>query len=448
MKEVYGTMLSQDEANELRRYLVDEKLRNNGENFAYSHTVYPGDEKKTIQFQLIEYANWTYEGHKNKEINLRLSEKGIELLFKTKEMFSEMQISITALFLKQQLEKGEFAPALNAAKDLIFQIDSQRNSIDRYSEKIRRNAISALEKDRLNQTIENSTNQTKQEKEQINDLRKNIDEIKMNYINGVLTKRERKKYETILQIDSLLDSCNSKIAILFTKKLDLSTTARSSVELLIENLFAKKFNFEQAVLQNWVTKRVTQEKAHKLLKPIMPVKYPKTYHPMWAFKTQTVKKVNHNLEKMLPELSEEEKEAEILKLKQQEEKDFQNFKRMAEYLLLPLIEKEYYFISDVLKDLRENNLSLYSELENQDFQLFLDTVMALHFNTYKQFEMHDLDEIAHDPDENKVLISITNENDELEDIGGFLIVETEKEFEFANGAMITDFIILRKEKKE
>src|SRR5690625_1943718 len=155
MNQRYGVSMTHEEAYELRKYMVDDKLRNGGKKFTFPFTDDNGQDK-TIAFDLIQNEKWSR--NKN-EVRLILTEKGIEMLFKTKEMYSEMQITVTMLYFKQQLEKGSFSPALNAAKELLFQIDQQRKSIDTTSEQIKRNALSSFNQQRLERQLEKSFEQ-------------------------------------------------------------------------------------------------------------------------------------------------------------------------------------------------------------------------------------------------------------------------------------------------
>lgn len=443
IKDVYKAHFTNDEINDFRKYLVDEKLRNSGNSFLYEHTDFPSSEKKVIQFDLITYDDWTYEKHKNNEIRLKLTQKGVELLFKTKEMFAEMQISITMLYFKQQLEKGAFSHALNAVRDLIFQIESQIRTIKDFEEQIKRNTLSAFNRKRIEAQFEKSYAQTQQEKEQFNELKSGIENVKFNYTAGRLSRKEQKAFETILEIDRLLNQSIVKHEILFVRKLELLKTLTGSIQLLIENAFSKHFHFEQEILQVWIEKAVTQEKIHKILKPVMPIKLPKYYHPFMAFSPQITKKMKEKSEEVATELNQEE----ALKQKEIEEKEkreeFKNELKMAKIILYPLLEKEMYFISDILKELRAKDKQAYFFIEEY-LQQFLNISVKLHQSNYKQFEFLNQNDLAFDKDEVKMLASLTNEKEELAEIKEFEMIETENTVEFAEGVLMTDYIIKRK----
>ena len=80
----YGEDLSNEESMKLTYYLVREKLMNNGRPHEFSYTDIKTGEQKRYKFHLIEIEPEGYD-IKSKTVTLRLSEHGLNLLFKTLE---------------------------------------------------------------------------------------------------------------------------------------------------------------------------------------------------------------------------------------------------------------------------------------------------------------------------------------------------------------------------
>lgn len=444
LKEMYNIQYNHEEINDFRTYIVDEKLRNDGKDFIYEFMDYNQKAKKYIHFKLIDTDNWTYANYAKKEVNLRLTEKGIELLFKTKEVYSEMQISITLLYFKQQLDKGAFSQVLNITKDLMFQIDSQILSIEEYKGKVKQNVLSAFNRKELEDRYQRSYHQTSEEKKQIRDLKESIERVKANYINGVLGKKDRKKYDTILQIDTLLDRAASRHAILLKKKFELLSTLTDSIQLLIENAFSKRFNFHQEVIDNWVEKKVTEEKARQILNPLMPLKVNKVYNPFRAFGPQTIRSKSDEKETKLLEIDEEEGERQERERERLEMEEFHKEKEMMEFILLPLAEKEFYFISDLLKQMRKEDFQAYVQFEEEKKQTFLDVSIKLHQSKHKKFELLSEEELTYDSEENKMIAQMARENDALLAIGEFEMYETDRRYQFLDDTIVSDYVLRKK----
>jgi hypothetical protein len=445
MKEVYDQSYSYEEINELREFIVDEKLRKNGQDFIYEYMDYQKKEPQYVRFKLIEYDNWTFADHTNKEVKLRLTDRGIEMLFKTKEYFSEMQISITMLYFKQQLEKGAYSQVLNIAKELLFQIDSQIRAMDDYEEKIKRNVLSAFNQKELETRLHRSYQQTGSERKQIADLQENVDRVKLNYVNGVLSIKEQKNYETVLDIDRLLRRATPKHERLFARKFALLSSLTNSIQMLIENAFSKRFHFEQEIIQNWIEKKVTEEKIGKILLPVMPYKRPRVYNPLRAFLPQVIRKKTNEIVEEIIELDEEELRRQTAAEEQKEKKEFSRDKEMVKMVLLPLLDKEFYFISDVLKGLRKSNFKAYTEFEEQDLERFLELSIAMHQSVYKKFELISEEELIWDTQETRLLCETTRESKKLLEVQEFEMFETERTYEFLTGTIITDYIIRKKD---
>ncbi|WML26322.1 hypothetical protein [Neobacillus sp. OS1-33] len=447
MKDVYGESYSYEEINELREYIVDEKLRKSGQDFIYEYMDYQRKETQYVRFKLIEYDHWTYQDHQNKEVKLRLTEKGIELLFKTKEYFSEMQISITMLYFKQQLEKGAYSQVLNIAKELLFQIDSQIRAMDDYEEQIKRNVLSAFNQKELETRLQRSYDQTKSERKQIIDLQNNVDRVKLNYVNGVLTNKEKKNYETVLEIDRLLRRATPKHERLFSRKFALLSSLTNSIQMLIENAFSKHFHFEQEIIQNWIEKKVTEEKIRRILIPVMPYKRPRAFNPLRAFQPQVIRKKNNDVVEEIIEVDEEALHRQIVLAEQEEKREFLRDKEIVKMILLPLVEKEYYLISDVLKGLRKSNFKAYTDFEEQHLERFLEISVAMHQSVYKKFELISEEELIWDTRETKLQCEIAREYQQLVEVQEYEMLETQKTYEFLDGTILTDYIIRRKDKE-
>lgn len=444
MKQRYNVSMSHDEANYFRKYMVDDKLRNGGKKFTFPFMDDNGEDK-TIAFDLIQNEKWSRD---KSEVRLVLTEKGIEMLFKTKEMYSEMQITVTMLYFKQQLEKGSFSPALNAAKELLFQIDQQRKSIEITADQIKRNALSSFNQQKLEKQFENSFEQTKQERTQLIELEDSIEKVKVNYQGGNLSRKEEEAYDTILKINRVINKSMAQHELLFGEKEDLLITSTESFQMLLDNVFSKQFNIEREIIDQWALQKVTEEKAGVFLRPIMPYHKPKVYNPFSAFDTQTlrrrVEKSEEEIEVLDPKLSEEHKKEQERIEKEKHDRDL----NVLRVILMPLLNKKQYFISDVLKDLREKDMKAYSELVQENVEEFLALSIQLHRTKSKKFERIPKHNLAFVTDITKMINDLVIEDSNLLDIGEFELLATEKIVEFANGEKITDYVIKRKEEDE
>lgn len=67
---------------------------------------YETDEKDVVEYAILKADDWD---SKRRIQDYTLDEQGLELIFATKEYFSEFQISISQMMLRKQLEKESFS---------------------------------------------------------------------------------------------------------------------------------------------------------------------------------------------------------------------------------------------------------------------------------------------------------------------------------------------------
>ncbi|WP_144462439.1 hypothetical protein [Siminovitchia fortis] len=440
MNQRYDISLSYEEADAFRKYIVDDKLRNGGKKFLFPYIGENG-ENKAIAFDLIRSEEWSTD--KNK-FRLILSEKGIEMLFKTKEMYSEMQITVTMLYFKQQLEKGSFSAALNAAKELLFQIEQQRKTMKSTEEQIKRNALSFFNQKRLERQFKLSLEQTIEERTQLRDLQSAIEKVKQNYQVGNLSRKEEEAYDTILKIDRLINKSKAQHEILFGEKEDVLMSLTKSFQMLLENVFLKQFNIEREIIDLWVSEKITETKAEQFLRPVMPYHKPKVYNPLTAFDPQTTRRLEEKNQEEAIVL--DVKAAEQYK-KEHQRKEREKYQRELDVLriiLQPLLTRKEYFISDVLKNLRKESLKKYSALVQETLQDFLTLSIELHRSKYKQFERLALEDLTFATSITRMLVDLCKEETEFLDIEAFEMIATEKRIEFEDGTILTDYVLRRK----
>ena len=96
-------------------------------------------QQETIYFSFLK-AN-SFDVKTNSQY-YTLDEDGLELVFATKEFYSEFQLSINQLVLRKQLEKGEFKGALRQINEMRIDVESLEERMTKLEHEIKRNIIS------------------------------------------------------------------------------------------------------------------------------------------------------------------------------------------------------------------------------------------------------------------------------------------------------------------
>lgn len=443
--DVYNKQLSYVEAESLRKYLVDRKLRNSGNKFTSEYTDFETGEKKEFSLDLIVYDDYSLKKIQDNKIHLKLSDKAVELLFKTKEIFQEAQITITVLFFKQQLEKGNFSSALRIAMELAFQIEQSILTFDQQIQRMKANALSEFNAERMRENLDRSRDQTEQEKEQIEALYYQVRDIRDNYQLMKLSRKQQEKLNQVESIDQYLRQCMVRHEVLLGKKQDLLQSVKNSFELLIENIFNKTYNFQREIIDSWIDKEITQDTLSRLLMPMLPLNHKKIHNPMEAFSPQRYRRKNILIEEKATNIS---KETEEIFFEQEEkirkEKENLHYKILAA-IIKPIKKKEFYHISEALIELEESDPALFDLITETNVEEFIAVCIELHRINYRKFENANLREVKGAPLIVRHLIKLTKENDVLEDIEGFEIVPGNKIAELSDNFSMDNFIIIRKE---
>ena len=196
----------------------------------------PPDGKKTSR----QFYNW--ETRKNEEMMFSilkaghsdsaknkqyytLDEQGLELVFATKEFFSEFQLSINQLILRKQLEKGEFVGALRQIDEMRINVESLRDRMNNIHSEIQRSIVSDQTYERYKNILEDINIRLKREHEEFEELKTFVKDTKTTIGNEYHGEKEKKVYELILKIDYQLGEVHHIHSQLLTESIDLKNTA-------------------------------------------------------------------------------------------------------------------------------------------------------------------------------------------------------------------------------
>lgn len=385
----YNEQLSSEEAVEMANFIVREGLMNNGRPHAFTYPDLEKKTEKTHKFHLVELEEYDI---KDRSVRLKLSTAGLEMLFKTKEMYNELQVSITQLYLRQQLQ-------------------------------------------RINE-------QLAREKTVFNELQELIDYTMGEYHSGKFTEKEELAVEKIMKIRRKLMDVIHLHESLFTDKIRVQNLMNHSIESMILTAFNTRVNFETEFLFPVVQRNVSMELLKQLLDPVLPVRKPLSFNPGRLFEEQRLKGQDEEPgEQELPEMAEE-----LQRQEEEKERELQAAKEMKieQYLLLlltPLIEQEEVTISAVLRSLKENDPIEYEALINHlDFYSFivqLHQMGQIPMLAGWETETMILDDLP------RVLVKIVAQHSDIYNLKAFELVAKDEIIHLPNGYVMSDFSVRR-----
>ena len=435
----YQDQLDFEEALELTHYLVRDALMNQGKPHSFEYLDYEQGQLQQYKFHLIELEDYKIE---DKVVRLKLSPIGLELLFKTKEMYNELQVSISQLYLRQQIQKGVFDGALRSVEELALAVRNEKNKIKKLEEHIIRNVLQVAREKELEKQMERINQQLERERKIFDELQELIEYTLDEYHSEHLGKKEEEAVDKILKIRRRLHEIVSDHESLFTDKIRIQQLMNNSIETMIINAFNTRVNFETEFVRPIVKKEIKLDILKKILDPIFPMKTESFFHPGRIFLEQPLSRKKHVDEELLWKLEEE-------KIRQQEEeerkKKIERERRFEKYLLMiltPLTSTDKIKLSNILDSLEKKNETDFKKMINQiDFYPFL---MQLHqmgvipLLTREETQSSVLDELP------RVLIKVAEENKMIYELEGFELIATDDIVRLPNGYVISDFIIERR----
>lgn len=218
----------------------------------------------------------------------KLDEQGLELVFATKEYFTEFQLSINQLVLRKQLEKGEFIGALRQIDEMHIDVESLRNRMTVVKHEIQRNIISDETYERYKQIVEDINARLTRENEEFSELHLFVKETKNRLAYDMNSEKDRKAYELILQIDRELGEVHHTHTMLLKESIDLKTTALHAAQEALYYVGIDSFNFKQEITAALVSKPLPLVSSKRLIEPFLSIEQSETWSPLVIFSEQRI----------------------------------------------------------------------------------------------------------------------------------------------------------------
>src|SRR5690606_34770368 len=136
-KQVY--VLKDETYEQLARTLIQTFRPTTGKKRSYTFFDWETKSEQNIEYSILKANN--FDATANVQY-YTLDEDGLELIFATKEFYSEFQLSINQLILRKQLEKGEFKGALRQINEMRIDVETLQERIVKLKHEIQRSIVS------------------------------------------------------------------------------------------------------------------------------------------------------------------------------------------------------------------------------------------------------------------------------------------------------------------
>ncbi|MEJ6949395.1 hypothetical protein [Natronospora cellulosivora (SeqCode)] len=436
IKKQYNDKLNYEKALELTYYIVRDCLMNQGQAHSYSYEDLEKQEVSTYKYHLIELEDYNIE---DKIVRLKLTTTGLELLFKTKEMYNELQVSISQLYLRQQIQKGVFDGALRSVEELALAVKNEKNKIKELEEKIIRDVLLVAREEELENQLLRINDQLDRESRVFTELKELIEYTLNEYRSGGLGEKEREAIEKILKIRKRLQEIVTEHESLFTDKINIQQLMNHSIESMIVNSFSTKINFETELLQPLIHRNLNIINLKNIINPLFKPAIKNFFHPGRIFSPQVLRREQPDEEEDLWQLTEEQmrKEEEIERTKRLAEE--MKLTKYFNLILHPLLVNKEVKLSKILNDYKDKNeeeyLSIIREANFYSFIINLHQMGKIPILKKEELQITSLDQIP------MVLLNIVNESNKLGVIKAFELIAIDDIIRLPIGYVISDFIV-------
>lgn len=373
--DVHDEWISEQEASELESVIVQE-LRNDGKPFEYQFLDLDQRGPASTNYHLLEYEEYDI---RQRTVCLKLSTEAIDLLFKTKEVYQELKISITQLYLQQQIVKGVFDGALRTVQELRLQVRDLKGEIEKLKEKIRADAKKVSRERLYDKTLNRVQEQLSREKRtfaELDDLITKTSE-RMTSLSPAIEEGKREKdhdaREKVVAVQRELRRVMVEHEALFYEKIDILTLMLNSVEASILHAFRTKINFNREILIPFINERGDPRFLPTVLQPFMPLHRPKSF-PLSKIAERQVLRTRSDGEEegSLIALDEAELEEEIAREKRARLEQERKLYRYLQILIEPLVSKGSSRLSEALMGVASQSYEEYLQLgRDHDFLCLL-----------------------------------------------------------------------------
>ncbi|MDF1616236.1 replicative DNA helicase [Petrocella sp. FN5] len=378
LKKMMGKNIAMDDDGYVRlsKQLVEVMRPASGKRRIRFFYNYETGEPDQVEYALLKAEHWDAD---NNIQYYALAEEGLELIFATKEYFSEFQISISQLVLRKQLEKGEFSGALRQVDEMRISVHTIKEKMLKIKHDVQRNIISDDTYERYKEIIEDINRRLTKEHDEFNELRTFIKATKnrLNASQTMTSDRESKALDYIVRIDNELEHVHYLHASLFNESIELKTTA---IEAAGESLYysgVTSFNFDQEITRKMMTAPLPFETGKALATPFLTTKKFRTWSLLTVFEPQVVEHKEMPISHGFMEVQGDYKPEDLLILQQvykfllsQMMKDYGNRTQIALEEILKKGEHAYFNTREFF-DLwimlhQRSPISIKSVLENEE----------------------------------------------------------------------------------
>ena len=361
---------------ELAREIIEVYRPSNGKRNSRTFYNWETKQEETVYYSILKASR---SDLKSNTQYYALDEQGLELIFSTREYFSEFQISINQLLLRKQLEKGEFMGALRQVDEMDLSAETLTERLVKIKNEVSRSIVSEETYTRYKRLIEDINLRLIRENEEFEELQEFVRLTKDSLKYQLDNEKDKKAYELILRIDNRLEEVHHEHSKLLQESIVLRTQALDAAQQALYYIGIDSFNFQQEIVDPLVGQPLPLYASKTFIEPFLGKDYAKIWDPLSVFQKQRIERAG-----------EEDRSRSFVEGATQEEVNqskskLSNFFKSVMEEMLPVFDgRSYVTLEEICNYLEEHQPNLLEE------RLFYDTWIILHQKS--PIDLNSLDE--------------------------------------------------------
>ncbi|QVY63491.1 replicative DNA helicase [Cytobacillus gottheilii] len=357
-----GLYVLEQNSYEIIASLIIETFRPaHGKKRAYSFYNWESFAEEELSYSLLK-AN-TFDSKTNTQY-YTLDDDGLELIFATKEFYSEFQLSINQLMLRKQLEKGEFKGALRQINEMRIDVETLNERMIKLRHEIQRSIVSEETFERYKQLLEDIHARLARENEEFRELREFVKETKERLFEQDFHQKEQKTYGYVIQLTNQLEEVHYEHSKLLDQSIELKNHTLKAAQESLYYTGIDAFNFEQDINARVFGTPLPLEAMKGLLHPFLRLDQHQAWSPLTIFAQQNIREDREERpDYSFMELGAEQEKHDQITLKQ-------NYAYCMKQFLLAA-EEGCSSLAEIIQYIRKKDANLVSQRFFYDFWVVL-----------------------------------------------------------------------------
>lgn len=264
MSEVYGYPAEKTDV--LTEFIVNDILRNSGKVVTFRNYNNIAQDFAEDNLYLLDDHSGCYT----------LTDEVYEFLFRTKEIDTELEFSVSRFKLQEFIKRGNYSKALSQSNELVSMVRRLRGKMDDFMLRCKTN-ISKISVDEYDELIKQVESAFEDESNQMNEIRSavsaQLDAIIDSANSGTIIANAENTEREINKILKNINIVISEQTRIYNKKFSMGKCYADILESDFSDMLSKRFDFEKTILEPM--QRVKTDGISDLSKLLIPLFKPR-----------------------------------------------------------------------------------------------------------------------------------------------------------------------------